>query len=246
MVTPGFCSAFLISMRTGYYIDRYMLEETKAIALENLKVFGERRVSIVDKFQAIGVEGVDMGSGGGQAIYNNLDTIINNINNKITSENRVEVKRLLINIKEGEFFKGEVLSNLSKIIIRYNKVGGGDLKVPTFEELDTFFTNNKECLVGLGAFKKGISKEEFISNTAWSILKKQTTKEFKRISESSKKLRQLLCEIDTVDSNIANINYFLKYYNYIVGSGVERVYWLCFSDSRGRLYIKSPVSIQAN
>lgn len=61
-----------------------------------------------------------------------------------------------------------------------------------------------------------------------------------------KLLKELRSEISSIDSSTVGINYFIELYKYIIGNCIKYFQFMNFSDSRGRFYIKSPVSIQSN
>ena len=81
---------------------------------------------------------------------------------------------------------------------------------------------------------------------AWGILKSTTSGEYKKLVSNLKVLKELRTEIDSIDSNTAGINYFFEFYNFLKKYKIKSLFFLGFSDSRGRLYIKSNVSIQSS
>jgi hypothetical protein len=225
-----------------------MLDKTKELAIEHLEVLKGLRVDILDNFKKLGVEGVEIEGVDLQHTYNELDNIIVQIDNKVTTENRVETRRFLDVIKNSSEFKDRVVKDVNLKIRNYNKRNKTALLAPTFEELEDFIKNNQDVFLkhdrvgGLVFITKGM----VVSDTAWAILKKSTAVDYLELRKKADNLKRLMIKMDTIDSNIANLNYFFDYYDYIKKHKVKRVYWLNFSDGRGRLYIKSPVSIQAN
>jgi hypothetical protein len=77
-------------------------------------------------------------------------------------------------------------------------------------------------------------------------LKNNTSSEQKKLFKKMDFIKKLKSDIDGIDSTIAYINSFFEYFDYLKSSNTVYVYFLNFSDARGRLYFRSPVSIQAN
>jgi hypothetical protein len=248
VVSADFCTPFLLSMQTPYFLDYIMLDKTKELAIEHLEVLKGLRVDILNNFKKLGVEGVEIEGVDLQHTYNELGNIIVQIDNKVTTENRVETRRFLDVIKNSSEFKDRVVKDVNLKVRNYNKRNKTALLAPTFEELEDFIKNNQDVFLkhdrvgGLVFITKGM----VVSDTAWAILKKSTAVDYLELRKKADSLKRLMIKMDTIDSNIANLNYFFDYYDYIKKHKVKRVYWLNFSDGRGRLYIKSPVSIQAN
>jgi hypothetical protein len=248
IITSEFCSPFLLSMQTPYFLDYTMLDKTKELAIEQMGLLKRSRVEVVNSFVNLGVEGVEIEGFDPQDIYSELDNLITQINNKVSEESRVETKRLLEIIKTSSGFKDKVIEEVGLRVANYNKKHGTGLTVPDLEGLETFIKENQGVFIrnGKSSGLVFINKGVVVSDTAWAILKKNTASGYTELRKKTNELKKLMVRMDTIDSNIANINYFFEYYQYIKTNKVQKVYWLNFSDGRGRLYIKSPVSIQAN
>jgi len=141
LITPNFCSSFLISMSTKYCLDKHMLEKTKCVASEQLEFFKKKRILLVQRFSLLKIENVDITVGNEQYLYDDLDNIISIIINKLTGENRIEVKRTLDNMKEDDTLKADLLKVLHKKIKKCSK--DKDIKLPNFDGLDDFLKENK-------------------------------------------------------------------------------------------------------
>lgn len=128
-------------MSTKYCLDKHMLEKTKCVASEQLEFFKKKRILLVQRFSLLKIENVDITVGNEQYLYDDLDNIISIIINKLTGENRIEVKRTLDNMKEDDTLKADLLKVLHKKIKKCSK--DKDIKLPNFDGLDDFLKENK-------------------------------------------------------------------------------------------------------
>lgn len=168
IITSEFCSPFLLSMQTPYFVDYTMLDKTKEIAIEQMEVLKGLRVEVVNSFVGLGVEGVEIGGVDLQDIYSELDNIILQINNKVSEEGRVETKRLLEVIKNSSGFKEKVIEEVSLRVANYNKKHLTNLTVPNLEDLEVFIKKNQEVFIrnGKSSGLVFITKGMVVSDTA--------------------------------------------------------------------------------
>ena len=152
IITSGFCSPFLLSMRTPYFLDYTMLDKTKELAIEQMEVLKGLRVEVVNSFVGLRVEGVEIEVVDSQDTYSELDKLILQINNKVSEEGRVETKRLLEAIKTSNGFEGKVVEDVGLRVANYNKKHKTSLIVPDLEGLETFIKKNQEVFMRNGKF----------------------------------------------------------------------------------------------
>jgi hypothetical protein len=80
----------------------------------------------------------------------------------------------------------------------------------------------------------------------WEVLRVENFKIYKYSITTIRVVELLILEVIGLNSSIADIELFERFREYILTSEHKPIYFICFSDARGRLYMRSKVSVQSN
>jgi len=256
------CGSFLDTiakvMSTKYYVDIDMLNKVSTFTEKQLCLIKNSMLEVTKKAVGIKLDDVFLDGEISNFELSDIDKLFNTVVNKMAAENTTENKRLINIVLEDINFNKKMLNTINKMVLTFNKKNNLSVRgLNSIDNFDSFFLKNKNIFLkgritasgavcGSCEAYKNITTKKLILDLAWCEVKATQGGEYKKYTDKISELKDIRSNIDKISSNIAAINYFKDFYKFVVDSNIKYFYFLIFTDARGRIYVKSPVSIQAN
>lgn len=182
-------------------------------------------------------------------------SLLNNLKMELDSkenENNTILKNMYSEVVdiESEIINKKIIDYYNGIIILYNKNNKTSINLLCkIDNLDIFLKNNPMVF-----FRKTNVSDSDVRKYIYSV-KRKVYKNYieylnydnlMKFNEKRDELKILKSQVDSFSSKLVSLNYCIDIINYIKSNNIEHAYFLMYVDFRGRLYHKSPISIQSS
>ena len=260
-VTNKFIEAINNAMHVEYFIDYNMLDKTFDFAKTEISKLRVAKEHLLKSFVDLKINNVTLTSGSVESMWDNLSKLIYTVIDNESAENNVRTKQVLnTNSLDNHQFKDGVVTFLNEKIRVFNKKNKLNIELLNINSDIEYFINKNKNIFYINKRRTAsyaprcascdyyttFKPKYLIDGLSWDVVKSTCKDDYVEYSKRIEVLRHMGSNVDSINSRVAGINYFLDFYNFIKSRDIKSYYFLIFADSRGRFYVKSPVSIQAN